>query len=300
MYTLEFLDDPHVFLAAAEPLLSAEPVRCTVIASVTARHLRGGASRPAGAPEPWWLVVRDAGGTVVGAGMRTAPLPPYPPYFVAMPDDAARLVARTLHERGEAVEIVNGFVPTIDVLVAETLVLAGGTATETERTSLYELTDLVEPTGVPGHLRVARDDEVDLVQGWFDAFGPDASEQAGRVDPHPAIETRESTAARIAAGDVWLWETPDGVPAGVTAFNPASFGVARVGPVFTPKEHRGHGYAAAGVAAISRRLLDEGARVCLFADAQNTTSTGVYVRLGFRPIAETGGLRLDRLDNRGR
>jgi predicted GNAT family acetyltransferase len=79
----------------------------------------------------------------------------------------------------------------------------------------------------------------------------------------------------------------------VTAFNPASFGVARVGPVYTPKEHRGHGYAAAGVAAISRRLLDEGARVCLFADELNQTSTGVYVRLGFRPIAVTGGLRID-------
>ena len=100
--------------------------------------------------------------------------------------------------------------------------------------------------------------------------------------------------ARIVAGDVWLWETPAGTPASVTAFNPVSFGVARVGPVYTPKEHRGHGYAAAGVAAISGRLLDEGARVCLFADEQNRTSTGVYVRLGYRPIAVTGGLRIVR------
>jgi RimJ/RimL family protein N-acetyltransferase len=293
-YTLEFLADPPAFLAAAGPLLAAEPVRCTVIASVTARLGRGGSTRPEGAPAPWWMVVRDADGAPVGAGMRTAPLPPYPPYFLAMPDEAARLVARTLHERGEAVEVVNGFVPTIDVLVAETISLSGGTATETERTSLYELTDLVEPTGVEGNLRIASEDEVDLVQGWFDAFGPDASEQAGRADPHPAIETRESTAARIVAGDVWIWETPYGEPAAVTAFNPPSFGVARVGPVYTPKEHRGHGYAAAGVAAVSRRLLDQGARVCLFADEQNQTSTGVYVRLGFRPIAVTGGLRITR------
>ncbi|HEX4189424.1 MAG TPA: GNAT family N-acetyltransferase [Marmoricola sp.] len=293
-YVLEFLDDPHAFLAAAGPLLATDPVRCTVIASVTARLARGDSSRPDGAPDPWWVVVRDQDGTPVSAGMRTAPLRPYPPYFLAMPDEAARLMARTLHERGESIEVVNGFVPTIDGLVAETTSLAGGTAAQTERTSLYELTDLVEPTGIGGRLRVAREDEVDLVQDWFDAFGPDASEQAGRVDPHPAIETRASTAARIAAGDVWIWETPEGVPAGVTAFNPVSFGVARVGPVYTPKEHRGHGYAAAGVAAISRRLLDEGARVCLFADEQNQTSTGVYVRLGYRPIAVTGGLRIQR------
>jgi len=239
-------------------------------------------------------VVRDDAGAIVSAAMRTAPLPPYPPYLLAMPDEAAQLLARTLHERGEAVEVVNGYVPTIDVFGDATIALSGGTGAETERTSLYEVTELVDPPPVPGQLRIAREEELDLVQDWFDAFGPDASEQAGRADPHPAIETRESTRGRILAGDVWLWEAPDGTPVSVTAFNPPSFGVGRVGPVFTPKEHRGHGYAAAGVAAISRRLLDEGARVCLFADAQNTTSTGVYVRLGYRPLAVTGGLRIVR------
>jgi len=291
-YQLEFFDDPSDFLAAAGPLLSAEPVLCTVVASVTGRYARGGSTRPAEAPSCWWVVFRDSQGRPVGAGMRTAPLPPYPPYLLGMPDEGARVLARALHERGEVVEVVNGYVPAIDVFVAETIALSGGRCVETERTTLYQLTELVEPAGVPGRLRMARTDEVDLVQGWFDAFGPDASEQAGRDDPHPAIETRETTAARILAGDVWLWEV-DGSPVGVTAFNPTSFGVARVGPVYTPKEHRGHGYAAAGVAAISRRLLDEGARVCLFADEQNQTSTAVYVRLGFRPLAVTGGLRIE-------
>lgn len=293
-YALEFLDDPHAFLSEAAPLLAAEPVRCTVIASVTARYARGvGGSRPAGAPPVWWVVVRDDDGRPVGAAMRTAPLPPYPPYLLAMPDEAAVLLARTLCGRGEPVEVVNGYLPTIEVFAAETVGTKGARVAETERTSLYELDALVDPPPVPGALRTARADEVDLVQGWFDAFGPDASEQAGRTDPHPAIETRESTAARIAAGEVRLWEV-DGAPVAVTAFNPPSFGVARVGPVFTPKEHRGRGYAAAGVAAVSRRLLEEGARVCLFADEQNRTSTGVYTRLGFRPLAVTGGLRIAR------
>jgi GNAT superfamily N-acetyltransferase len=293
-YSLEFFDEPHDFLACAEPLLAAEPVRCTVIASVTARIARGaGDGTPAGGPSRWWVVVRDDDGRLVGAAMRTAPLTPYPPYLLAMPDEAARLLARTLHGRGETVEVVNGYVPTIDLFVAETVELSGGISAETERTTLYEVSYLVDAPAVPGRLRIARDDEVDLVQGWFDAFGPDASEQAGRADPHPAIETRDSTAGRIAAGDIWIWETPDGMPVSVTAFNPASFGVARVGPVYTPKEHRGHGYAAAGVAAVSRRLLAEGARVCLFADEKNETSTGVYVRLGFRPLAVTGGLRIE-------
>lgn len=289
---LEFFDEPADFLDAADGLLASSPVASTVIASYTHRVLRSGALAPADAPARWWVLVRDEAGTAVGAGMRSAPLPPYPPYLGAMPDEAARRLARVLHERGEGIAVVNGFVATIEEFADELAVLVGADVTATERTSLYELGDLVEPTGIAGRLRIARAEELDLVYGWFTAFGPDASEQAGRADPHPQIETRESTEARIASGDVWLWEV-DGVPVQVTAFNPPQFGVGRIGPVFTPKEHRGHGYAAAAVAAVARRLLDEGARVCLFADEQNTTSTGVYVRLGFRPIAVTGGVRID-------
>ena len=58
--------------------------------------------------------------------------------------------------------------------------------------------------------------------------------------------------------------------------------------MYTPPEQRGHGYAAAAVAAISRRLLDEGHRVCLFADVANPTSCGLYERLGYRPVVERG------------
>jgi GNAT superfamily N-acetyltransferase len=289
---LEFFDEPAAFLRAAGPLLRGEPVRSTVIAGVTARM--AGApdqGRPAGAPAPWWVVVRE-GAAVVGAAMRTAPFFPHPPYLLALPEEGARALARALHARGERIDVVNGFVPTIDVFAAETVTLTGGRVEETERTTLYELTELVEPAAVPGRARQAREEEVDLVQGWFDLFGPDASEQAGRVDPHPQIESRESTLRRIRAGQVWVWESEEGVPLQVTGFHPASYGVARIGPVYTPKEHRGHGYAAAMVATLSRRVLADGARVCLFADEQNRTSTGVYVRLGYRAVAGTGGVAL--------
>lgn len=61
----------------------------------------------------------------------------------------------------------------------------------------------------------------------------------------------------------------------------------RVGPVWTPPEHRRHGYAAAAVGAVRARLLAAGATaVVLFADTADATSTGVYTRLGFRPVAD--------------
>ena len=68
----------------------------------------------------------------------------------------------------------------------------------------------------------------------------------------------------------------------LTAHNPPSFGVARVGPVYTPGAHRGHGYASATVAAVSRMLREAGAEVCLFTDQANPTSNKIYAAIGYR------------------
>ena len=68
----------------------------------------------------------------------------------------------------------------------------------------------------------------------------------------------------------------------LTGANPPSFGVARVGPVYTPPEQRRKGYASAAVAEVSQRFLDAGARVCLYTDQANPTSNGIYQALGYR------------------
>ena len=90
--SLEFIDDPATFLAAAEEHLAADPVLTTVIASVTRRIASADAAgHPRGDHPRWWLLVRDDGGAVVGAAMRTAPFAPHP--FYVLPD-ARRVRAR--------------------------------------------------------------------------------------------------------------------------------------------------------------------------------------------------------------
>lgn len=74
--------------------------------------------------------------------------------------------------------------------------------------------------------------------------------------------------------------------------NPPGFGVSRVGPVYTPPEHRGRGYAGAAVAEVSRRVLEAGLRVCLFTDQANPTSNRIYQRLGYRPVAHMVSLEV--------
>jgi len=53
--------------------------------------------------------------------------------------------------------------------------------------------------------------------------------------------------------------------------------MSRIGPVYTPPEHRGHGYAAAVTAAAARGALERGARqVLLYTDLANPTTNRLY------------------------
>jgi GNAT superfamily N-acetyltransferase len=290
---LEFLDDPAAFLAVAEELLAASPVEATVVAGVTerlAREAQDGLPRPPGFPL-WWVVVRDDGGGVVGAGMRTAPFPPYPLFLLSMPSPAARELARALHARGERVRAANGALPAVEEFAAETARLTGRSVRVAEHTRLHVLDRLTEPSPPPGRPRLAREDEVGQALAWYDAFGRDAAEQAGREEPHLGPELdRDAILRRISEGTVWVWEDSSGRAVHLTGASRPMYGVSRIGPVYTPREHRGRGYAGATVAAASRALVDEGARVCLFTDQANPVSNALYERLGFRPLVDMANL----------
>ncbi|MEW2328054.1 GNAT family N-acetyltransferase [Micromonospora chersina] len=290
--TLHFCTDPGEFLAAAGDHLAANPVVGTVVATVAHRML---ARRADGVPPPvddWWLVVRDASGAVVGAGMRAAPFAPRPPFLLPMPDEAAVALARVWHERGEEVRAVNGALPAVRRCAAEVARLGGGRVEVAQHTRLHELGELVPPARVPGALAVATEDDVDLAAEWFDAFMADADEQAGRPRGVSAHETpdRAELLRRIRGGRVWFWTDQAGRRVHLTAANPPSFGVARIGPVYTPPEQRGRGWASSAVAEVSRLLRAEGARVCLFTDQANPTSNRIYANLGYRPVVDMANL----------
>ncbi len=236
------------------------------------------------------------GTEVVGAAMRTAPFRPYPLYVLPMPDAGALAIARALHERGEDVPAVNGALPATQVLAEETARLVGGTATVHEHMRLFDLPVLHAPRPVPGRLRLAALDDHAVCLAWFEAFHRDAAEQAGR--PYDEREgehfTAEDLTARIEQGRVWLWEDEVGEIVHLTSANAPAYGVVRIGPVYTPREHRGRGFASAAVAAVSQLALDDGHRPCLFTDQANPTSNKIYEALGYRPVVDTVNMVVTR------
>jgi GNAT superfamily N-acetyltransferase len=293
-FALEFTEDPRAFLLRSGGLLEADPVLSTVVASVTAKAL----DEPVPAYPRWWLTVADeATGEPVGVVMRTAPFPPYPLYVLPLPDAAPRVVAAELVARGEDISALNGALPTARQLATELARRTGRRAHVHEHTRLHVLTKLVEPLVAPdGRPRVAVAADAALALSWFRAFHADAAEQAGRLPPDSEGEQfdEEEIDRRIAEGRIWLWEDMFGTPVSLVGFNAPSFGVARVGPVYTPGAHRGHGCASVLTAHVSRLLRDSGTRVCLFTDQANPTSNKIYAAIGYEPVVDMANLVISR------
>src|SRR4051812_19063398 len=106
-----------------------------------------------------------------------------------MPDEAAVALAYALHERGEEVLAVNGALPAVELCAAALTRLGRGRVQISQHTRLHELGELIRPAPVPGGLRVATADDLELVTEWFAAFMGDADEQAGRPRGASAHET---------------------------------------------------------------------------------------------------------------
>lgn len=107
------------------------------------------------------------------------------------------------------------------------------------------------------------------------------------IGEHAATDADTWAAARIAAGRITIWETPDGTPVSMAGVTPQVAGQVRVAPVYTPAHLRGRGYAGAVTAEVSRAARDAGAEeVLLFTDLANPTSNALYQRIGYRPVTD--------------
>jgi GNAT superfamily N-acetyltransferase len=258
--------DLDEFFALAGAFLAARPVEHTLLLSVTDTLRRRGL-HAFGDDAPlfgWWL---DDGG-VAGAFLQT---PPWGLALTELPTAAVPPLADALARR--PLPSVNG-----EATVASAFAEARGVpATVKRRERLYRLGTLVPPQPVPpGGMVPAAEVPRELVVEWVRAFQVEIGESgdtAGRV-----VENRLDA--------LRLWER-DGEPVCLAGATPPVAKTTRVGPVYTPPEHRARGYAGALTAAVCREALDSGVEtVALFADVANATSTGLYTRLGFAPLQD--------------
>jgi predicted GNAT family acetyltransferase len=272
---IEILTDPDEFGAEADPLL-ASTVRNTVPATVL------DALRTGRFPHTGWqfALIRDPAGVVSGAALRT---PPRALLCTAIgEDDAAQLMAAWL-VADPGLPSVNAVAETARSLAAAYRARTGGTSELRMSMALHALApdELVDPCRrAAGELRAPRPEEHGLVVEWYLAF---IAESAIEEAPD---EAHRSAISRIERDLVSVWDE-DGEPVSLIGRTVPVAGVPRIGPVYTPPELRGRGYASTAVAALSRRLFDEGARrVVLFTDLGNPTSNKIYGEVGYRRLAD--------------
>lgn len=93
----------------------------------------------------------------------------------------------------------------------------------------------------------------------------------------------------LTSGRVFVVEV-DGAIASSVLTNAETRTAAMIGGVYTPPQHRGHGYAGAAMTALCRSLLDDGLRPVLY--YHHPAAGAIYRRLGFRDLGLWRSVRL--------
>lgn len=152
---------------------------------------------------------------------------------------------------------------------------------------IYELRQVVAPSGVAGSLRNTTPDDIPLLTEWHYQFAQDAHMEVDRDRSALWAERIFTTKIRR----LYFWVV-DGKPVSMAGTNGPTPNGIRVGPVFTPQEQRGKGYASACTAAISQLMLDEGCQFCfLYTDLGNPTSNKIYQQIGYQPVCDADIVR---------
>jgi predicted GNAT family acetyltransferase len=226
--------------------------------------------------DAYWAVVRDRAGKVVAAALRTIPK-------MILGREASTGAAEALgaDARQAKFESIIGPWASLRSFAAA----FGGDWREGHHHVVYECR-VAQSVPMPrGRARVVVPDDRSRIADWIQAF---SAEAIGDGATRQAAEALADRHAR--EGSMWLWCVGEEPVACTAAVGRTPHGI-RITSVYTPPEHRRHGYASALVASLTRKLLDGGRDfVFLYADRKNPTANAIYQRIGYREIAEAGEL----------
>jgi len=146
----------------------------------------------------------------------------------------------------------------------------------------FRLRRVIAPRAAPGEMILARPEHLALVTDWIAAFHDEAS----LANPRQDYARMADNWIRRNGRSVYLW-VDGGQPVSLTGAGGLTPNGIRVGPVYTPPEARGRGYASNLVAQVSQALLDSGRTfVFLFTDLANPTSNKIYQAIGYEPVSD--------------
>ncbi|HLW47474.1 MAG TPA: GNAT family N-acetyltransferase [bacterium] len=276
---------PQAFLDAVEPFLLADEACHNLLLGIPARLIARG---PAAA-EGVYLAAAVDRGRIAGAAMMT------PPWHMVLSKTAHPDAVRCIAEDAAAIRPAPAGVNALEDVAPEFVGiwrrLTGEPAQRILTERIHRL-DAVRPVpDVAGRLRPADTTDRPLLVCWLQAFA-DEIFTGDKRRPGNAQTVVDDRLATPGEGIV-LWE--DSEARCVAGYGSGTKHGIRIGPVYTPPEHRNRGYATACVAALSRQLLEQGRRFCmLFTDLENPGSNRIYQRIGYEPVCDVAEYRFIR------
>jgi uncharacterized protein len=271
------VEEADAFLARVGPFLRAREAEHNLALGLlgrlqTDRRLYGF--------DPTFVVVEDAAGEVVGCMLRT------PPHGIVL--SRFENLAGVDAVAAEVIDMHPGLPGAVGP-VAVTARFAeawsrstGAPARIAVRERVHAAAEVHPIPRASGHMRTTRPDDLPTVLTWLRAFAQEA------LDETPHVEDVELTYRRREADPdgAWLvWD--DGGPVSLAGYGNRTPSGTRVGPVYTPPEHRGRGYATSLVAELTAERLAAGLAFCfLFTNLANPTSNAIYARIGYEPVAD--------------
>ncbi|MCH2469566.1 MAG: GNAT family N-acetyltransferase [Gemmatimonadetes bacterium] len=260
---------PGDFLQRAESWLLASEAEHNLHLSLAYVRRDAGAT---GADVLFGTVEQD--GDLVGCVIRT---PPHKVLITSMPPEAAPDIVGPVAELYDEIPAVLGQADSAVAVASAWTALKGGGWETGMQQRIYRL-DQVEPVRpVPGAMRLATMDDLELLTDWGTGFARDAG--------HAFLLAREQVNRMIERQDLHIWQ--DESPASMAVAQGATPNGCRIGYVYTPPELRGRGYASALVARLSQRMLDSGMTFCvLYTDLGNPTPNAIYQRIGYNAICD--------------
>jgi uncharacterized protein len=274
-------ETPVRFLQRTRPLLLSDEARHNLILGIAGTLVEH--------PDAYraaylWLVQHD--GEAVCAGVMT---PPFNAVVSAEREEGALAVlAHGVRARSISLPGVTGALPESERF-AEAWTRETHSRTSRHMTQgIYSLTQVRPAPPCSGRPRRAENADRELLLDWVGAFLDETSASADREHMERMVDRRLTAADE----GLWLWDV-DG-PTSMAGFGGATPNGIRIGPVFTPRELRGRGYATALVASLSDWLLRRGRRFCfLYTDLANPTANEIYRRIGYEHVCDSADIRFE-------
>jgi GNAT superfamily N-acetyltransferase len=274
---IERYDDVTAFYERVEPFLLEREAQHSVQLGFRSTLERD--PHAFGPDDPLLLAVVDDG-AVVGAAAQT---PPHPLLLSEMSLEAVEALVDGL--RGHDLPGVVGPVASGGAFV-ERWPRQARIGVEQR---IYRADAVVGTARVAGAARPSRETDHELTVAWVEAFTAEAM-------PGADVRSGESFLRRwLEAGSAMRFWEDAGEPVSFLVYGSPTANGMRIGPVYTPPERRGRGYATALTAAATQEILDAGKSFAsLVTDLANPTSNSIYQRVGYRPVADVNLWEFER------